>query len=1048
MRRGIFPPKIICPDTTKIIQRTQLFGALDDARKHAKIIWVAAPGGSGKTTLVASYVKTRQVAHCWYQVDEDDRDLATFFHYLGLAGKLAAPRRKKAAMKLTPEYRKGINAFTRQFIKDISSRLKYDGLIIMDNFQLLVETGPISSLLPNIAESLAPGVSLIILSRHLPPPELTTFSAKRQLSVIDTKMMRFSRSEWLAASQLFNANHSKEALLTLHRKLDGWIAGLVLLPETPEAIFHANTSGLGIEILDSYIADQFLSSLNSETNRLLMRICYMPHITATAARSVSHITHARKLLGNLARKNLFILQQGSKGYTLHPLVREFLKIRARETLSAKQFHDLRLSTALILLNENQYEPAADLLLEMEEWQELSTVITSHAEDLYESGRIGSLQRYINALPEKISRNKPWINFWKGRILVYHDVETALDHYDSAYTAFMKDADIKGIYMSWYSAVSVICTTLLGGNRLSAWVEKYHEFSRIYPQAPQALHEGLIKAALLRSYYCSGLSPKKRESLRVELAGSIDKETNHLLRVHMMSNYVHVAVLSGIKERDRIILDNFENHLDKMRDDPVLHLGALTCCSLGAWSFNNFTKLLDLEQRALKVANESGASVFNCHIYTKIVIAALGLNKSSLARKYINIIKENISEKDQIYQSLYFVCMIKAGTYMDEPADLEKMASHYFHILESTCFPPFVLHTQLLYAYYLCVKKKTSEALELHNEVFRLVEKLAFPGQSSRFYMIYARIYFNMGKLHQCDIYLRKSFAICRRYTLITYTSWHPELMSWACQRALRLGIETTFTRHFIAIHYAALPQPASQCQQWPWPLRIHSFGGFELKIKNGGINPRKGTGKSLILLKTLVKSQNRYLTSKDIKEMLYADDDPEKASQLLDTQLHRLRKLLGNDQAILRQGDSIKLHSKYFWIDTNEFEELAKHTVTRKNALKIASRLQELYKGEYMPDDDSIEVIAYRERYRNMYLATLFKCIDHMEDKTDQAVAFCQNALVLEPLSEPLYRKLILTYIRQGNRDMAEATLGQCRKLLMHHLDSEVSDETLSLLER
>jgi len=105
-----------------------------------------------------------------------------------------------------------------------------------------------------------------------------------------------------------------------------------------------------------------------------------------------------------------------------------------------------------------------------------------------------------------------------------------------------------------------------------------------------------------------------------------------------------------------------------------------------------------------------------------------------------------------------------------------------------------------------------------------------------------------------------------------------------------------------------------------------------------------------------------------------------------------------------------------------------------------------LYKGEYLPEDGAIDVIAHRERYRNIYLATLFECLDHIEIKTGEAIELCQNALVLEPLSEPLYRKLMSIYLQQGNRDMAEATLEQCRKLVKFHMGSDVSNETLLLL--
>ncbi len=1044
-RSVIYPPKVICPNTANIIDRTRLFSVLDEAREQAKIIWIAAPGGSGKTTLVSSYLEKKQVAHCWYHLDEDDRELATFFHYLGLAGKLAAPRRKKATPKLTPEYQQGIPAFTRHFFKDISSRLQSDGLIVLDNFQLLPETDSIPALLPNIVESLASGVSLLIISRHLPPASMVTFSAKRQLSVIDVNLMRFTEDEWLAASQLFKSKHSEKVLLSLHNRLDGWIAGLVLLPNTPSAFDNTESSGLGIEILDTYIAEQFLSSLSEETSELLMKVCYMPHITATAAETISHIPDSKKLLVGLAQKNLFVLKQGDKGYTLHPLVREYLKQRTKEALSKQQLHDLRLSTAAALLGEDEYEAAADLLLELEAWQELVLVILNYAAELHDSGRIEPLQRYISALPQTFTQCEPWIKFWKGKLVVYNDAIAALDYYDSAYVNFIKKSDLKGIYMTWYSAVSVICTTLLGGDRLITWVNRYNEFSIHYPEPPQELQKEFIEAILLQSYFCSGLDPQKRESLQIRLAAAIDEVTDPLMRLHMMSNYLHVAVLSGIKERDRAIIEKFESHLNSVKDNPVLYLGALTCCSLGAWSFNDFDKLLNLEWRALKVAKESGVSIFDSHIYTKIVIAALGLNRFDLAREYINIIKENITEKDQVYQSLYLVCMIFSETYMNESNDLDRVAKHYLGVLESTHFPPFILHIKLLYTYCLCVQRKTETVLSLHNDLLIQVKKLALPAQSSRFYMIYAKIFFNNGELDRCDTYLRESFTIAKQAELITYTHWHPELMVWACQRALFLGIETAYVNHFVETHYANLPQPGSKHQPWPWPFRIYTFGGFELKTKNRLIHQRQQAGRSFTLLKTLVKAHDRHLTSEAIKERLYTDGEHEKASQLLDTQIHRLRKLLGNEQTILRQGESIKLHLKYFWIDIHEFEALGKKRVTTKNALKIAKRLQELYRGEYLPGDETIEVIAHRERYRNIYLATLFKCLDHLETKTDRALELCQNALVLEPLSEPLYRKLMSIYLRQNNRDMAEATLEQCRKLMKRHFDTDLSSKTLSL---
>ncbi|VAW83737.1 hypothetical protein MNBD_GAMMA16-2342 [hydrothermal vent metagenome] len=1041
-----YQSKIICPNTAKIIHRERLFNELDKARQQAKIIWIAAPCGSGKTTLVSSYLEKQQISHCWYQIDEEDGDLATFFHYLGLAGKLAAPRRKKAVLKLPPEHQQGVLAFTRHFFRDLSSRLKNNGLIVLDNYQLLPETAPISVLLPNIVESLAPGVSLLIISRHRPPPSTISFVVKRQVFVIDTKKIRFTEDEWVAASQLFNSKHSKNTLLSMCKKLDGWIAGLVLLPNTINGLDNTDISNLGIETLDAYVAEQFLSSLDEETSELLMKICYMSHITASSATFVSNIEHSKKLLVTLAQKNLFVLRHGGKGYTLHPLVKKYLQQRTAEKLSKQQLYDLRYKTAKALLKEGGYEAAADLFLELKLWQALIDIISKHAAELYNSGRMEPLQHYINSLPEKYARSESWINYWNGKLATSKNVISALDFYEIAYTGFMKIADARGAYLTWYAVVSTICNTLLGADRLAVWVSRYNELNTRYPMPPPELPKDVVDAVLLHAYFCSGLDSNKRKFLQTRLALAINKVTDSHQRLKMMSSYIVVACVSGVKDQDKNIIENFDRTLAGLKEDTILYLGTTIYGALSAWSFNDFNKLLDLELQALEIAKESAISVFDSHIHSQIIIAALGLKKFHLAEKHINFLKLNLVEKDLIYQSLYMTSIITAGTVMDKYKNLDSMTKRYLNNLENTHLPPFILHTKLLYLYYLCVREKTEEALSLHDELLEQAIKLAFPAQLSRFYLIYAKIFFDTGEPGRADKYLIKSFFIISSEEIITYLCWQPALMAWACQRALTLGIETGYINQFVKSHYSSFPKPNSKCHMWPWAFRVFTFGCFRVDAENHLEQNKQRAGKPYALLKMLVAAQGESLSCDAIKEKLYIDTIHDKTSQLFDTQVYRLRKYFGDERIILRHGDQIKLNLQFFWIDTLEFEALGKQKITSGNTLKVAARLQQLYRGEYLPGDDALDVVAIRERYRNIYLETLFKCIDQMQGNPEIAIDICRNALMVEPLSEPLYRKLISIYLLRKNRDMAEATLSQCRMIIKRHLDSNLSNETLSLL--
>jgi ATP/maltotriose-dependent transcriptional regulator MalT len=81
--------KISRPRVQKVLQRRRLFDLLDETRA-CQATWVCGPGGSGKTTFVASYIEDNQLPCLWYQIDEGDSDIAAFFYYLGVAGRKLA----------------------------------------------------------------------------------------------------------------------------------------------------------------------------------------------------------------------------------------------------------------------------------------------------------------------------------------------------------------------------------------------------------------------------------------------------------------------------------------------------------------------------------------------------------------------------------------------------------------------------------------------------------------------------------------------------------------------------------------------------------------------------------------------------------------------------------------------------------------------------------------------------------------------------------------------------------------------------------------------
>ena len=113
-------------DSKQVIGVSALTDRVDIA--NARLVF---PGGcvANVTASRISAQKVRKLRVIWYQIDESDADVATFFYYLGKA----APRRRRPLALLTAEYQQQLRACLRgQRIFRGSIPLGVDNLASLD----------------------------------------------------------------------------------------------------------------------------------------------------------------------------------------------------------------------------------------------------------------------------------------------------------------------------------------------------------------------------------------------------------------------------------------------------------------------------------------------------------------------------------------------------------------------------------------------------------------------------------------------------------------------------------------------------------------------------------------------------------------------------------------------------------------------------------------------------------------------------------------------------------------------------------------------------
>jgi len=151
------------------VARERLFAQLDKAREHKPAICVVGPPGSGKTTLVASWLDRRNLKGLSFQVDPGDADLATFFHYLGEASKTFTRKGQRPLPALTPEYLHDVPGFSRRFFRQLFARLPGGATLVLDNYQEVQAHHEFHRLIADAVHEIPRGFTLIVVSRRDPP---------------------------------------------------------------------------------------------------------------------------------------------------------------------------------------------------------------------------------------------------------------------------------------------------------------------------------------------------------------------------------------------------------------------------------------------------------------------------------------------------------------------------------------------------------------------------------------------------------------------------------------------------------------------------------------------------------------------------------------------------------------------------------------------------------------------------------------------------------------------------------------------------------------
>ncbi len=982
--------KITKPALTGVFPRRRLLHRLDSAFSLHPIVWVGAPAGTGKTMLASSFAQELKKPCLWYGIDARDADPASFFFFMRAAGAQIASRRVQN-MPLPPQgFALDLAAYARSFFEELGARLPAGTTVVIDDYHELPDASPLQPLIPVALASLPGGVRVIVASRASPPASFARLIAHGRLARLhpDELCVTNEEIEQLARVRKLPPLGPKRAA-AVRARTGGWMAGTILLLErSAEGLADDDVIDPSVrEVLFEYFDSQIYERAPAQTRRFLLETALLPTPSADAALLLTGEKRSAEILSSLVRRNWFTarLDGANDRYRYHPLFREFLLAQARRALPGDQWVVVTRRAADVLCREGAFEDAAALMIDLGDHESLAQLVVEKAPALLAEGRLATIEGWIHALPSGMRETNAWLSYWLGICRNPFSPSKARTHLDRAYRLFKASDDWKGMLVAWAGFVTTFRFVLDEFAPLDHWIAELEALRRHHPEFPSLDVEGQVTLGMMSSLMW-------RQSGHPEIGRWVERAAS-LLRSDLapelrMQIATYLALYRLWWKRDDAGAVRLLEETRPLIAEPDVApqtqlLWLVTEAACNARMVNRDACYAAVE-RGLAKAEASGIAGLNLLLVIQGIYGALASGDLASAARYLDLGKR-FFVPDHATSVAYYHHL---GTWVALCAnDLDGAEEHARAMDEfarrsgADFAAPW---TGLTNAHVLVERGRYAQALELIEQCIGWSRRTGNALVEHNCMLSEAYVLLAQDREGEAAGALRAAMALGREHGFVTHPwiGWRRNVMSRLAALALEHDIESDHVR--AQIRALRLPAPPSPPEQWPFPFRIYALGEFEIWRGDQRLSfDGRARRKPIELLQALLAHGGSDVREDVIAEALWPDADGDAAHHALETNLYRLRKLLGA-RAIHQRERRLSLDAETCWADAVVLQRSIARVLTSladparapsgapvavapgAGVVRDVRRIAQLYRGPLLSghDDDPPWAAVGRERLR------------------------------------------------------------------------------------
>jgi LuxR family maltose regulon positive regulatory protein len=355
----------------------------------------------------------------WLSLDQDDNDAKRFWTYLVAAVQAVDTDLGQATLNLlqAPQL-PPVQALLMPLLNEIAT-LPKTLTLVLDDYHL-ISAPQIHSGIAFLLEHQPHNVHMVISTRADPPLPVFRLRARGQLTELRSDDLRFTPDEAAAfLNSAMGLDLAPGDVEALEARTEGWIVGLQLAAvslqgRTDAHEFIAAFSGSHHYVLE-YLTAEVVRRQTEPVRGFLIQTAILDSLCGSLCDALTGDNDGGAMLADLHRRNLFIvpLDDERRWYRYHHLFADLLGNLLRKELPPERIRELHRRASEWHARNGDLDETIVHALQAQDFEQAASAIERAAQTIVAQGRLTTLLRWLEALPEALLRARPRLRLYHG-----------------------------------------------------------------------------------------------------------------------------------------------------------------------------------------------------------------------------------------------------------------------------------------------------------------------------------------------------------------------------------------------------------------------------------------------------------------------------------------------------------------------------------------------------------------------------------------------------------------------------------------------------------